>query len=111
MLDEADRMLDMGFIHDIRKLLALLPSQRQSLFFSATMPKNILDLSNQILKHPEKVVVNPVSSTAETIQQFVYMTNKDCKKKLLLHILDNPEIEQVLLFSEPNTEQTKLSKI
>ncbi|WP_190809893.1 DEAD/DEAH box helicase [Flagellimonas sp. S3867] len=99
VLDEADRMLDMGFIHDIKKILAKLPKQRQSLFFSATMPKKILALSQQILINPKKVAVNPVSSTAETIQQFLYTTNKQDKGKLLLHILENPELEQVLLFS------------
>jgi len=80
------------------------------LFFSATMPDNILQLSNQILNKPEKVVVNPVSSTAETIQQFVYMTNKDCKNQLLLHILDNPEIKQVLLFSRTKHGADKIVK-
>jgi ATP-dependent RNA helicase RhlE len=99
VLDEADRMLDMGFINDIKKVLAKLPRQRQSLFFSATMPRNILDLSRQILNHPEKVAVNPVSSTAETIQQQVYPTNKDAKAKLLLHILKTIESDQVLVFS------------
>ena len=76
VLDEADRMLDMGFIHDIKKILDKLPKERQSLFFSATMPKNIVELSSQILKLPKQVSVNPVSSTAETIQQFIYYTNK-----------------------------------
>jgi len=99
VLDEADRMLDMGFINDIRKLLKLLPDERQSLFFSATMPNNIVELSRKILKEPIKVEVAPVSSTAETIRQYLYYTNKPDKKKLLLHILTNRDIDQVLLFS------------
>ena len=93
------RMLDMGFINDINKILAKLPKRKQSLFFSATMPKKILELSNKILVNPRKVAVNAVSSTAETIKQYVYITNQSNKNELLLHILENPELRQVLIFS------------
>ena len=99
VLDEADNMLDMGFIHDIKKIIAKLPAKRQSLFFSATMPDNIVGLSRTILKNPIKVDVSPISSTADTIQQYLYYTNKSTKKDLLNYILEDKKIDQVLLFS------------
>jgi ATP-dependent RNA helicase RhlE len=99
VLDEADRMLDMGFINDIKKLLKLLPEKKQSLFFSATLPDNILKLSQTILNNPTKVTAARVSSAAETIQQYLYYTNKPSKRALLQHILQDSSIEQVLVFS------------
>jgi ATP-dependent RNA helicase RhlE len=99
VLDEADRMLDMGFIHDVRRVIALIPQRRQTLFFSATMPPDILDLSARILVNPAKVAVTPIASTAEKITQSVYFVEKSDKRALLEHVLGDPAIERALVFT------------
>lgn len=98
-LDEADRMLNMGFINDVRKVIALLPQKRQNLFFSATMPKEILHLADSILQNPVKIEVTPVSSTADTVQQAVFFVKKHDKKLLLQDILKNEKMTSVLVFT------------
>ena len=99
VLDEADRMLDMGFIHDVKRIVKLLPKKKQTLFFSATMPPDIVDLANGLLHEPIRVEVTPVSSTAERIDQFLYFVDKNDKRRLLVDVLKNPKIEHTLVFS------------
>ena len=99
VLDEADQMLDMGFIHDIRKLVAMLPRKRQSLFFSATMPKDIAELADRFLTDPARVAVAPVATTAERIDQQVIFVETSRKQALLTKLLDDRSIERALVFT------------
>ncbi|MBS7563994.1 DEAD/DEAH box helicase [Mucilaginibacter sp. Bleaf8] len=110
ILDEADRMLDMGFVHDVKKIIAKVPAKRQTLFFSATMPPEIQQLANTILNKPEKVEVTPVSSTADTIRQEVFFVEKGDKKSLLNHILKDKSIETVLVFTRTKHGADKVVK-
>ena len=111
VLDEADQMLDMGFIHDIKKIIAKLPKERQSLFFSATMAKPIVDLSNQILGHPEKVTIKPQQTTAEKVEQSVYMVSKEDKIKLLEDLMEARNAKSVLVFSRTKHGANKIVKL
>src|ERR1700744_1580140 len=110
VLDEADRMLDMGFVNDVKKVIAKVPQKRQTLFFSATMPKEIQQLADSILYKPERVEVTPVSSTADTVQQVLYYVEKNDKKALLAHILKDKDIKSVLVFTRTKHGADKVVK-
>ncbi|MCA5005837.1 DEAD/DEAH box helicase [Sphingobacterium bovistauri] len=111
VLDEADRMLDMGFIHDVKRVLSLIPQKRQTLFFSATMPKQIQALADSILNNPVKVEVTPESTTAETIQQTLYYIEKTNKPKALLHLLNTRVDDSVLVFTRTKHGADRLVKL
>jgi ATP-dependent RNA helicase RhlE len=99
VLDEADQMLDMGFVNDVKKIVKLTPKNRQTLFFSATMPIAIRELAEMFLTDPETVTVSPVSSTAENVEQRVYFVEKTEKRNLLYHLIKNENLSDVLVFS------------
>ncbi len=110
VLDEADRMLDMGFIHDVRKVIAKLPARRQSLFFSATMPPEIQELAGKILSNPLKVAVTPPSTTVEAIEQSLFYVEKGQKRELLLHLLKTHDIPSALVFTRTKHGADRVAK-
>jgi ATP-dependent RNA helicase RhlE len=110
VLDEADRMLDMGFVHDVKRIINQVPKKRQTLFFSATMPNEIKSLANSILTSPTFISVTPVSSTAETIKQQVFFVDKEMKKTLLQFVLQDENIENTLVFTKTKHGANKIVK-
>lgn len=111
VLDEADRMLDMGFIHDIKRILPKLPKEKQTLFFSATMPPVISGLANSILHNPVKIKVTPVSSTADTIKQSIYFVEKVEKKDLLIRLIKETDQKSILVFTRTKYGADKIARV
>ncbi|HJG87248.1 DEAD/DEAH box helicase [Pseudoflavonifractor capillosus] len=109
VLDEADRMLDMGFIHDVRRVLKLLPAVKQTLFFSATMPPEVMDLVNGLLKNPVKVAVDPVSSPVEIIDQSVYLVDKGNKTRLLAWLVEGLDVKNAIVFTRTKHGANKVA--
>lgn len=110
VLDEADRMLDMGFVNDVKKVLAKVPKKRQTLFFSATMPQDIRKFAQSILNHPEEINVTPVSSTAKTVKQSVYFVEKKEKLNLLVNLLEDRLIDRSLVFARTKYGADKIAR-
>lgn len=111
VLDEADRMLDMGFIHDIKKILPKLPKEKQTLLFSATMPQAIASMSRSILRNPVKVEVTPASSVVDTVEQYIYFVEKSEKKKLLIDLLAKDKQQSALIFSRTKHGADKIARL
>ncbi len=111
VLDEADRMLDMGFIHDVKRIINKLPTKRQTLLFSATMPQVIQELSQRILINPVKIEVTPQATTVEKIDQSIFFVERNSKRKLLKHLLQDPTIERVLVFTRTKHRANNVAKI
>jgi ATP-dependent RNA helicase RhlE len=110
VLDEADRMLDMGFIHDVKRIIRELPKQKQTLLFSATMPDAIAELSSSLLRNPVRIEVTPVSSTVELIDQSVYFISKSHKQTLLVHLINENKMQRTLVFARTKHGADKIAK-